>query len=165
MVTWRVVGRLTHLSAKAQRRLWRMLLSGAVVLFLSAWAVTAALTRSAEKAYEQAGQTYVTVAPLAAEVMDLRDRRGVLASVPAVQAVEQVLRGAGVGPDRLRLVPSAALGGAEGVELTARSLSLRELAEVLRDLRLQAKLSTVSATIFPSPGSSRRMDLNMVLSR
>lgn len=164
-MTWKVVARLTHLSAAAQRRLWHLLIVGAAVLLLAAWAGLAALTRASEKAYEQAGQTYVAVAPLAAEVMDLRARRGSLGGVPALQAVEQVLRAAGVGPERLRLAPAGALGGPEGVELSARGLTLRELVDVLRDLRLQAGLATVSATIVPSHGDARHMDLNLLLTR
>ena len=164
-MTWRMVARLTHLSAKAQRRLWRMLIAGAVLLLLAAWAGLSAATRAAEKAYEQAGQTYVVVAPLAAEVMDLRDRRGALISVPVVQAAEKVLRSAGISTERMRLVPVSALGGPERLELSARRLNLRELTDTLRDLRVQAGLSTVSAMLTPSAGAPQHMDLFLVLTR
>ena len=84
------MARLTHLTAKAQRRLWRLLVLAWGVGLLAAWAVLSALTRVAEKAYEDAGQTYVMVAPMAAEAMDLRGRMMTLGDAPPLQAAEQV---------------------------------------------------------------------------
>lgn len=164
-MTWRVVARLTHLSAKAQRSLWRMLIFGAGLALLGCWAGLSAMTRAAEKGFEEASQSYQAVAPLAAEVMDLRERSGRLESVPPVQAVEQVLRSAGIGPERIRLRPQPALQGPEALEVAAQGLTLRELAEVLRDLRLQTGLSTVQATLTAVPGPARRVNLNMTLTR
>ncbi len=164
-MTWRVVARLTHLSAKAQRSLWRMLLFGAGLALLGSWAGLSAMTRAAEKGFEEASQSYQAVAPLAAEVMDLRERSGRLESAPPVQAVEQVLRSAGIGPERMRLRPQPALQGPEGLELAAQNLTLRELAEVLRDLRLQTGLATVQATLTAVPGPARRVNLSMTLTR
>lgn len=162
-MTWRSMARLTHLSASAQRRLWRLLLLAWAAGLLIAWGVLSAFTRVAEKLYEDAGQTYVMVAPLAAEVMDLRARRKALGDVPPLQAAEQVARMAGIGPDRLRILPVQGIQGLESLTLTARGLTLRELVEILRDLRLQAGLFTESATIFPTPGNDKRVDLDMVL--
>ncbi len=164
-MTWRVVARLTHLSAKAQRSLWRMLIFGAGLALLGCWAGLSAMTRAAEKGFEEASQNYQAVAPLAAEVMDLRERSGRLESAPPVQAVEQVLRNAGIGPERMRLRPQPALQGPEGLELAAQSLTLRELAEVLRDLRLQTGLATVQATLTAVPGPARRVNVSMTLTR
>jgi len=164
-VTWRWMARLTHLTAAAQRRLWRMLVLAWSVGLISAWAGLSALTRVAEKAYEEAGQTYVAVAPLAAEVMELRARRMALGEAPPLQAAEQVARLAGIGPERLRLQPALALQGPGALNLTARGLTLRELVEVLRDLRLQAGLSTESANIYPRADNDKRVDLELVLTR
>lgn len=164
-MTWRVVARLTHLSAAAQRRLWRMLIFGAGLGLLGCWAGLSAMTRAVEKNFEEASQSYLAVAPLAAEVMDLRERSGRLEGVAPVQAVEQVLRGAGIGPERMRLRPQPALQGPETLEVSVQSLTLRELAEVLRDLRLQTGLATMSATLTPVPGPARRVNLNMTLTR
>lgn len=164
-MTWRVVARLTHLSAKAQQRLWRVLIIGAGVGLLGCWAGLSAMTRAAEKGLEEASQSYQAVAPLAAEVMDLRERSGRFDNVPPVQAVEQVLRAAGIGPERMRLRPQPALQGPEALEVQALGLSLRELAEVLRDLRLQTGLTTVSATLTAVPGPARRVNLGMTLVR
>lgn len=164
-MTWRVVARLTHLSAAAQRRMWRLLIAGTVLALLAGWAGLSAMTRAGEKAFEEAAQSYLAVAPLAAEVMDLRARRGVFEGIPAVQAAEQALRSAGIGPQRLLLRPLPAIQGPEGLEVSVRGLTLRELADVLRDLRLQTGLTTVSATLTPVPGATRRVDLNMVLTR
>ncbi|MBA4356599.1 MAG: hypothetical protein Q7U56_11095 [Humidesulfovibrio sp.] len=164
-MTWRTMARLTHLSAPAQRRLWRLMLLAWTVGLVSAWAVLSAFTRVAEKAYEDAGQTYVMVAPLAAEVMDLRARRKASGDAPPVQAAEQVARSAGIGPERLRILPVQSLQGPETLKLTARSLTLRELVDILRDLRLQAGLSTESASISPRPDNDKRVDLEMVLTR
>ena len=47
---------------------------------------------------------------------------------------------------------------------TARGLSLRELVEVLRDLRLQAGLSTESGHISVRSDNDKRVDLELVLS-
>lgn len=164
---WRVVARLTHLSAPAQRRLWRILIFGWATLLLAAWAGLSALTRVQEKAVEQAGQTYVTVAPLAAEVMDLRQSRGQLESQPPLLAAEQVARGSGIEADRLsiQLAPSSAPGAAQILTLRAQALTLRELVEVLRDLKVEAGLTTISAHLVPSASHNNRMDLDMVLSR
>lgn len=164
---WRVVARLTHLSAPAQRRLWRILIFGWATLLLAAWAGLSALTRVQEKAVEQAGQTYVTVAPLAAEVMDLRQSRGQLESQPPLLAAEQVARGSGIEADRLsiQLAPSSAPGAAQTLTLRAQALTLRELVEVLRDLKVEAGLTTISAHLVPSASHNNRMDLDMVLSR
>lgn len=162
-MTWRWMARLTHLTAQAQRRLWRLVVLAWSVGLISAWAILSAFTRVAEKAYEEAGQTYVMVAPLAAEVMDLRDRRMVLGNAPPLQAAEQVARLAGIGPERLRILPMQNFQGPERLTLTARGLSLRELVDILRDLRLQAGLSTESANIFPRADNDKRMDLELVL--
>lgn len=159
------MARLTHLTDAAQRRLWRLLLLAWSVGLLAAWAVLSAFTRAAEKAYEDAGQTYVMVAPLAAEVMDLRARRKAAGNVPPLQAVEQVARSAGIGPERLRLLPVQRIQGPEALTLSAQGLTLRELVDTLRDLRLQAGLSTESANIFLRPDNDKRVDLEMVLSR
>ena len=164
-MTWRVVARLTHLSAPAQRRLWRLLLLAWGVLFVAAWAALSAFTRVAEKAYEEAGQTYVTVAPLAAEVMDLRDRRGQFEAQAPLLAAEQVGRAVGVNSERLRILPAPALQGPDTLNLHASRLTLRELVDLLRDLRLQAGLTTLSASIYPTPGNDKRVDLDLVLAR
>jgi len=170
---WRLVARLTHLEAAAQRRLWRALILVWTVLLLAAWATLAALTRAEEKAGEEAGQTYVTVAPLAAEVMDLRARKGQFEGQPPILAAEQVARATGINTERLRILlapgsamPPGATPAAGGtLSLQARGLTLRELVEVLRDLKIEAGLGTVSAHLGPSPGQDGRMDLDMVLSR
>ena len=140
---WRAVARLTHLAAPAQRRLWRLLILGWTLLLLAAWAGLSAFTRVEEKAAEEAGQTYVQVAPLAAEV------------------------NAGIGPDRLRIQLTAgpAPEDAQTLSLNAQALSLRELVEVLRDLKVEAGLTTVSAHMAPAASDDNRMDLNLVLSR
>jgi hypothetical protein len=164
-MTWRMVARLTHLTAQAQRRLWRLVVLAWVVGLISAWAALSAFTRVAEKAYEEASQTYVLVAPLAAEIMDLRARRMTLGNAPPLQAAEQVARQAGIGPERLRILPAQVLQGPETVTLTARELTLRELVEVLRNLRLQAGLSTESANIYTRPANDKRADLELVLTR
>jgi hypothetical protein len=170
---WRLVGRHTHLDAAAQRRLWRGLILAWGMLLLSVWAVLSALTRAEEKTGEEAGQTYVTVAPLAAEVMDLRDRRGQLESQPPLLAAEQVARAAGVASERLRLLPGAGPDAepeavaqpGKILTLHAQALNLHELVEILRDLRIEAGLNTLSAHLAPTPGSDDHMDLDLVLSR
>ncbi|MGE4265205.1 MAG: hypothetical protein AB7E46_12120 [Desulfovibrio sp.] len=164
---WRAVARLTHLAAPAQKRLWRGLILGWTLLLLAAWAGLSAFTRVEEKAAEEAGQTYVRVAPLAAEVMDLRQSRGQLGGQPPLLAAEQVARNAGVGPDRLRIQLTAGPtpGGGQTLSLSAQALSLRELVEVLRDLNIEAGLTTVSAHLAPSPDNDNRMDLSLVLTR
>lgn len=164
---WRVVARLTHLSAPAQRRLWRILIFGWAMLLLAAWAGLSALTRVQEKAVEQAGQTYVAVAPLAAEVMDLRQSRGQLESQPPLLAAEQVARGSGIEADRLsiQLAPAPAPDAPQTLSLRAQNLTLRELVEILRDLKVEAGLTTISAHLVPSANHDNRMDLDLVLSR
>ncbi|GAB6126573.1 hypothetical protein [Humidesulfovibrio idahonensis] len=181
---WRMVARLTHLEAAAQRRLWRMLIFGWSVLLLASWAALSAFTRAEEKTGEEAGQTYVTVAPLAAEVMEMHDRKGQLEGQPPLVAAEQIARAAGVTPERLRIQllsnqpapsqptparsdtdPQATARPSQTLSLHAQGLTLRELVEVLRDLRIEAGLSTVSAHLAPTPGADNLMDLDMVLSR
>lgn len=164
---WHMVARLTHLSAPAQRRLWRILIFGWTMLLLAAWAGLSALTRVQEKAVEEAGQTYVAVAPLAAEVMDLRQSRGQLESQPPLLAAEQVARGSGIEADRLsiQLAPAPAPGAPQALTLRAQNLTLRELVEILRDLKVEAGLTTVSAHLVPSASHDNRMDLDLVLSR
>lgn len=172
---WRSVARQTHLSAKAQRRLWRLLIVAWTVLLAAGWAGLSALTRAEEKAGAAAGQTYMTVAPLAAEVMDLRERRGQLEGLSPLEAAERVARTAGIGPERLRLAPAAnapdaaapveGLDTGKAISLKAQGLNLRELVELLRDLRVEAGLNTQSAHMAPARGAENRMDLDMVLSR
>lgn len=162
-MTWQWMARLTHLTAAAQRRLWRLVVLAWSVGLIAAWAVLAAFTRVAEKAYEDAGQTYVMVAPLAAEVMDLRARRMTLGSAPPLQAAEQVAQAVGIGPARLRILPLPSLQGPERLAMTARGLSLRELVDLLRDLRLQAGLSTESGHMYLQSDSDKRVDLELVL--
>lgn len=162
-MTWQWMARLTHLTASAQRRLWRLVVLAWTVGLIAAWAVLAAFTRVAEKAYENAGQTYVMVAPLAAEVMDLRGRRMVLGSAPPLQAAEQVALAVGIGPARLRILPLQSLQGPERLTMTARGLSLRELVDLLRDLRLQAGLTTESGHLFLRSDNDKRVDLELVL--
>lgn len=162
-MTWQRMARLTHLAAPAQRRLWRLVMLAWSLGLIAAWAVLAAFTRVAERAYEDAGQTYVTVAPLAAEAMDLRGRRRSLGNAPPLQAAEQVAQAAGIGPERLRILPVQSLQGPERLTLTVRGLTLRELVEVLRDLRLQAGLSTESGHIFLRSDNDKRVDLELVL--
>ena len=163
-MTWLWVARLTHLTAKAQRRLWRLLVLAWCVGLLAAWAVLSALTRVAEKAYEDAGQTYVMVAPMAAEAMDLRGRLMTLGDAPPILAAEQVAQGVGIDPARLRVLPLPGLQGPERLSMTARGLSLRELVEVLRDLRLQAGLTTETGHISVRSDNDKRVDLELVLS-
>jgi len=162
-MTWQWIARLTHLTASAQRRLWRLLVLAWSVGLLAAWAALSAFTRVAEKAYEDAGQTYVMVAPLAAEVMDLRGRRMALGNAPPVQAAEQVALAVGIGPDRQRVLPLQSLQGPERLSMTLRGLTLRELVDILRDLRLQAGLNTESAHIFLRSEKDKRVDLDLVL--
>ncbi len=168
---WRAVARLTHLAAPAQKRLWRVLILGWTVLLLAGWSGLSALTRAQEKAAEEAGQTYVTIAPLAAEVMDLRQSRGQLEGQPPLLAAEQVARNAGIGPDRLRLQLAVAPGADGGqdngqtLSLNAQALTLRELVELLRDLKLEAGLTTLSAHLAPTTANENHMDLDLVLSR
>lgn len=164
---WHMVARLTHLSAPAQRRLWRILIFGWTMLLLAAWAGLSALTRVQEKAVEEAGQAYVAVAPLAAEVMDLRQSRGQLESQPPLLAAEQVARGSGIEADRLsiQLAPAPAPDAPQALTLRAQNLTLRELVEILRDLKVEAGLTTVSAHLVPSASHDNRMDLDLVLSR
>lgn len=164
---WRLVARRTHLDAKAQRKLWRGLAVGWGAALLACWAVLLVLTRSAEKAGEEAGRMYVTITPMAAEVMDLRNSGGRLAVQPPLMAAERVARGAGVGPDRLtvRLSPEASTVPGGAVELHARALNLFELVNILRDLRVEGGLSTVSAQLTPVDGADNLMDLDMVLTR
>lgn len=164
---WRVVARLTHLSAPAQRRLWRIIILGWGSILLAAWAGLSALTRVQEKAAEEAGQTYVAVAPLAAEVMDLRQSRGQLESHPPLLAAEQVARDAGIDAGRLsiQLAPAPAPDAPQALTLRAQALTLRELVDVLRDLKVEAGLTTVSAHLAPSANHDNRMDLDLVLSR
>lgn len=162
-MTWRVVARLTHLSAPAQRRLWRALIAAWCLLLFAGWAVLSAFTRLSEKAYEEAGQAYLSVAPLAAEVMDLRDRRGQLESLAPLVAAEQIARAAGVGADRVRIVPQPGLQGEQTLRLHATGLTLREMVDILRDLRLLAGLTTTSAGVYPTPGNDKRADLDLVL--
>jgi hypothetical protein len=182
---WRLVARLTHLEARAQRRLWRGLILVWGLLLLSVWAALSAFTRAQEKRTEEIGQMYVTVAPLAAEVMDLREHRGQFEGQPPLLAAEQVAGSAGIGKDRLRIQllgppavspasPSAsppasaqtnATAPVQTLSLHAQGLSLRELVELLRDLRVEAGLSTQSAHLALSPGADDRMDLDLILSR
>lgn len=176
---WRMVAQLTHLDARAQRRLWRMLAVAWGVVLLSAWAALSAFTRAEEKTCEEVGQRYVVVAPLAAEVMDLREHRGQFESLPPIRAAEQVAASSGVAGGRLRIqlvgapaVPlpqgqNATDDGAAGqtLSLHAQGLTLRELVEMLRDLRVEAKLVTQSAHLAPTPGADDLMDLDLVLSR
>jgi len=162
-MTWQWMARLTHLTASAQRRLWRLVVLAWSVGLIAAWAVFAAFTRVAEKAYEDAGQTYVMVSPLAAEVMDLRGRRMTLGSAPPLQAAEQVAQTVGIGPARLRILPLQSIQGPERLTMTARGLTLRELVDLLRDLRLQAGLSTESGHIFLRSDNDKRVDLELVL--
>ena len=162
-MTWQWMARLTHLTAAAQRRLWRLVVLAWGVGLIAAWAVLAAFTRVAEKAYEDAGQTYVMVAPLAAEVMDLRARRMTLGSAPPLQAAEQVAQAVGIGAARLRILPLQSIQGPERLALTARGLSLRELVDLLRDLRLQAGLSTESGHMSLQSDNDKRVDLELVL--
>jgi len=165
---WRLVARLTHLEAAAQRRLWRALILVWSLLLLAGWTTLAALTRAEEKAGEAAGQTYVTVAPLAAEVMDLRARKGQFEGQPPILAAEQVAKTAGIDQTRLRiqLAPDAATPAAGGsLSLHAQGLTLRELVEMLRDLKVEAGLGTVSTHLGLTPGQDDRMDLDMVLAR
>jgi hypothetical protein len=162
-MTWRRMARLTHLTAKAQRRLWRLLVLAWSVGLIAAWAVLSAFTRVAEKAYEDAGQTYVAVAPLAAEVMDLRKRHMALGGAAPLQAAEQVAQAAGIGLERLRILPQPGIQGPERLSLTARGLTLRELVDVLRDLRLQAGLYTESGHIYLRSNTDKRVDLELVL--
>jgi len=178
---WRFVARLTHLSAPAQRRLWRGVIVAWGVVLVGAWAALSAFTRVAETAGEEIGQTYVVVAPLAAEVMDLRARKGQMDGLPPLLAAEQVARAAGIGPERLRITLGGSNGNGAGgpggsnrpggtdagttISLHAQGLSLREMVEVLRDLRVQAGLGTLSANLAPAPGNDSRMDLDLVLSR
>lgn len=164
-MTWRVVGRLTHLSAPAQRRLWRVIIALWSFALFALWVGLSTFTRFAEKAYEEAGQAYVAVAPLAAEVMDLRDRRGQYEALSPIAAAEHVARNAGIGPERLRLVPGADPGGRQNLRLHASRLTLRELVDLLRDLRLQCGLLTASAGLYPSPGDAKRADLDLELER
>jgi hypothetical protein len=159
------MARLTHLTASAQRRLWRLVVLAWCAGLIAAWAMLSAFTRVAEKAYEEAGQTYVMVAPLAAEVMDLRGRRQALVSAPPLQAAEQVALAAGIGPERLRILPMQTFQGPERLTVMARSLTLRELVDVLRDLRLQAGLSTESGHIFLRSDTDKRVDLELVLAQ
>jgi hypothetical protein len=92
---------------------------------------------------------------------------------------------AGIGKDRLRIQllgppavspasPSAsppasaqtnATAPVQTLSLHAQGLSLRELVELLRDLRVEAGLSTQSAHLALSPGADDRMDLDLILSR
>jgi hypothetical protein len=166
---WRLVARLTHLDAGAQSRLWRLLLAAWCAALATAWGVLAVLTHAQEKASAEAGRTYVMAAPLAAEVMDLRARRGQFESHPPLLAAEQVAAAAGIDESRLHIAPAAGdapapdAGGA--IALHARGLTLRELVEVLRDLKVEAGLGTVSAQLTPSPGQEQHMDLDMVLAR
>ncbi len=162
-MTWRVVARLTHLSAPAQRRLWRALIAAWCLLLFAGWAVLSAFTRLSEKAYEEAGQAYLSVAPRAAAGMDLRDRRGQLESLAPLGAAEQIARAAGVGADRLRIVPQQGLQGEQTLRLHATGLTLREMVDILRDLRLLAGLTTTSAGVYPTPGNDKRADLDLVL--
>ncbi|MDQ7834366.1 MAG: hypothetical protein RDU24_03195 [Humidesulfovibrio sp.] len=162
-MTWQRMARLTHLTASAQRRLWRILVLAWGVGLIAAWAVLSAFTRVAEKAYEDAGQTYVAVAPLAAEIMDLRKRHMALGNAAPLQAAEQVAQSAGIGPERLRILPLPGIQGPERLSMTARGLNLRELVDVLRDLRLQAGLSTESGHIFLRSSTDKRVDLELVL--
>lgn len=178
---WRLVARLTHLEARAQRRLWRGLILAWGLLLLSAWAGLSAFTRAQEKRCEETGQMYVTVAPLAAEVMDLREHRGQFEGQPPLLAAEQVADSAGIGKDRRRIQllvqpagqptgqPAAgqlnATAPAQTLSLHAQGLTLRELVDLLRDLRVEAGLSTQSAHLAPSPGADDRMDLDLILSR
>jgi len=164
---WRVVAHLTHLDAKAQRRLWRGLIFGWALTLLTAWAALSAFTRVAEKAGEEAGRMYVTVAPLAAEVMELRKSGGQLAGQPPLIAAERVARSAGVGPDRLRVQVAAEATATPGATLNlhARGLNLGEMVDLLRDLRVEGGLVTVSAQLAPTPGADNLMDLDMILTR
>ncbi|MDR3641654.1 MAG: hypothetical protein P4L39_10065 [Humidesulfovibrio sp.] len=166
---WRLVGRHTHLDARAQRRLWRGLILGWGIFLLSVWAVLSAVTRAEEKAGEEAGQTYVTVAPLAAEVMDLRDRRGQFGGQPPLLAAGQVAHAVGITSERLRIQldtgPEAAPAPAQTLTLHAQALDLRELVDILRDLRVEADLRTLSAHLAPTQGADNHMDLDLVLTR
>jgi len=164
---WHVVARLTHLDAKAQRRLWRGLIAGWGFALLCAWVALSAFTRVAEKAGEEAGSMYVTVAPLAAEVMELRKSGGQQADQPPLLAAERVAKSAGVGPDRLRVQIAAEAAATPGdtLNLHARALNLGEMVELLRDLRVEGGLVTVSAQMQPTPGADSLMDLDMVLTR
>lgn len=160
---WRRVASLTHLSDKAQRRLWRGLLLGWGVTLLALWAALSALTRAAEKAGEETVQTYLAAAPLAAEAMDLRERKGRLDSLPPLEAAARAAQEAGIGPERLRLAAGDAAGQTLG--LRAQALTLRELVEVLRLLRVEAGLSSQAASLTPTPGRDERMDLDLTLLR
>lgn len=166
---WRAVANMTHLSAAAQRRLWRAVILTWAVVLLAAWAALSAFTRVAEKTGEQTGQAYVMVAPMAAELMDLRDRKGQLQAQPPILAAEQVARATGIGPERLHILPAAGSAATpdagQTLSLRAQKLDLRELVALLRGLRVEAGLSTLSAHMAPTPGNDDRMDLDMLLSR
>lgn len=160
---WRRVARLTHLSDKAQRRLWRGLILGWGVALLALWAALSAFTRAAEKAGEESVQMYLNAAPLAAEAMDLRARKGQLESLPPLEAALRAAGDAGIGPERLRLAPRDAAG--QGLSLRAQALTLRELVDLLRGLRVEAGLSSQTAILLPTPGRDERMDLDLTLMR
>lgn len=162
---WRAVARLSHMPAAAQRRLWRLVLCGWAVALLGAWAGLSVFTRAEEKQVEELGQFYVSVAPLAAEVMDLRQRRGQLEGQPPLLAAEQVARGAGIGPERLRLTPLPQADGGQRLSLRAQALTLPELVGLLRDLSVEAGLDAASSHLATTPGMDDRMDLDMVLAR
>jgi hypothetical protein len=162
---WRAVARLAHLPAAAQRRLWRTILCGWALALLGAWAGLSAFTRMEEKQVDELGQTYMSVAPLAAEVMDLRQRRGQLEGQPPLLAAERVARSAGIGPERLALTPVQQPDGVQRLSLRAQALTLPELVGLLRDLNVEAGLGTVSAHMAPTPEMDDRMDLDLVLAR
>jgi hypothetical protein len=86
-----------------------------------------------------------------------------LGSAPPLQAAEQVAQAVGIGPARLRILPLPGIQGPERLTLSARGLSLRELVDLLRDLRLQAGLSTESGQMYLRVDNDKRVDLELVL--
>lgn len=162
---WRAMARHVHQPADAQRRLWRIILCGWTLALLGAWAGLSAFTRIEEKQVDELGQTYMSVAPLAAEVMDLRQRRGQLEGQPPRLAAERVARSAGIGPERLNLSQVQQPDGVQRLSLRAQALTLPELVGLLRDLNVEAGLGTASAHMAPTPGMDDRMDLDLVLTR
>lgn len=164
-MTWQVVARLTHLSEPAQRRLWRLLIAGCVFVLVLCWAGLSVLTHAAEKSFEEAGQTYVMAAPLAAEIMDLKGRRGQYESLPPLAAAESVVLDLGVGQGRVKLRPMELPAASDAIELSAPGVDLRELTSLLRDLRLKAGLRTLSVHIAAHVPDGRRADMELVLAR
>ncbi len=149
----------------SQQRFFRLVLTGLSALFFTVLVGGVLVTGKLEQRIALEKEQYGRVAPLVDDIRTLRARRGDLAHLSPVEAVQRIVEDRNMADYVISLRATRLKEDVVGAQVTCSGLTLIMLTDFLEDLRERANLQTPDFTLTRNPEDPRLADAHLVLGR